>query len=67
MEIFAKRIKELRTEMQLSTYDIGKKIDVKNSTISRWENNKTDAKGPELVKLAKLFKVTTDYLLGLED
>ena len=37
MEIFAERLKELRTEANLTTRELGEKIGVTNITISRWE------------------------------
>ena len=35
-------------------------------TISLWELGKSLPDIPSLIKLAKIFKVSTDYLLGLE-
>lgn len=46
---------------------LGKIIDVSDMAISRWENDKTDITSDNLVKVAKFFGVSTDYLLGLED
>ena len=46
---------------------LGKAIGVGDATICRWENGKADIKSNELVKVAKFFKVSTDYLVGLED
>lgn len=67
MKIFGQRLKELRTEKGLSTMALGKIIDVSDMAISRWENDKTDIVSENLIKLAKFFEVSTDYLLGLED
>ena len=64
---FSERLKELRTEKGLSIMVLGKAIDVSDATICRWENSTNDIKGKELIRLAKFFNVTTDYLLGLED
>ena len=46
---------------------LGKMIGVSDMAICRWENNKTDIVSDNLIKLAKFFEVSTDYLLGLED
>ena len=67
MKIFCERLKELRLEKELSALNLGKKLGVSDSTIIRWENNKADITGENLVNVAKHFGVTTDYLLGLED
>ncbi len=64
---FKQRLKELRTEKELSILELGKLIDVSDATICRWENGVHDIKGYELIKLAKVLEVSTDYLLGLED
>ncbi|MBQ7797808.1 MAG: helix-turn-helix transcriptional regulator [Clostridia bacterium] len=64
---FAQRLKELRLENKLSTMKLGKLIGVSDVSICRWENKVHDVKGEELVKLAQVFNVSTDYLLGLED
>ena len=67
MNKFSERLKELRVEKNLTTRDLSKLIDISHATISRWENGINDVKGSELIKLSKFFRVTTDYLLGLED
>ena len=67
MSIFGQRLKELRFEKKLSTKALGKIIDVSDMTISRWENDKTDITSENLIKLARYFNVTTDYLLGEQD
>lgn len=64
---FAQRLKELRLENKLSTMKLGKLIGVSDVSISRWENQIHDIRGEELFKLAQVFGVSTDYLVGLED
>lgn len=65
--IFAERLKELRKEAKLSTIDLGKILGVSNSTITRWENENIIPSIEHLYNIAVVFKVSTDYLLGLED
>lgn len=36
-------------------------------TVYNWETGRTVIPSDALIELAKYFKVTTDYLLGLED
>ena len=64
---FGKRLRQLRTDAKLSAKKLGKEIGVSDSTIRYWENNINDIKGEYIVRLAKYFGVSCDYLLGLED
>ena len=67
MKIFAERLKELRTEQGLSTKALGNKIGCSDVAISRWEREERIPNIEALVEIAKFFKVSTDYLCGLED
>ena len=67
MRIFAEKLKELRTEKNISILTLGKAIGVSDATICRWENGVSDIKSDQLILLASFFGVTTDYLLGLEE
>lgn len=67
MEIFAERLKELRTEKGLSIQGLSKDIKIGVASICRWENCQADVKGSQLIVLAKYFDVTIDYLMGLEN
>ena len=66
-EIFAGRIKDLREEKGLSFQKLENEVGISRSALCRFENCKVDAKSFQIVKLAKYFGVTTDYLLGLEN
>ena len=65
--IFCERLKELRIERKSSIVELGKLLDVNNSTISRWENGVMLPNIAYLYKIAKLFNVSADYLIGLEN
>jgi len=68
MEKIKKRLKKLREAKNLSVIALSKEIDIPVSTLICWEKGKTKIrKLQRLIILAKYFKVTTDYLLGLED
>ena len=67
MKIFAERLNELREEKNLSTKALGKLLGVSDATISRWENDVNEITADKLVKVALFFKVSSDYLLGLEN
>ena len=65
--ILGDRLKELRKEQNLSFEKLGKLTGLDKSSLCNWENCKYDISSDDLVVLAKFYKVSTDYLLGLED
>ncbi|MBQ9795420.1 MAG: helix-turn-helix transcriptional regulator [Clostridia bacterium] len=67
MEIFSKRLKELRIGKGLSLRQLANEIQVNNTTIGRWENQLRIPNIIELKKIAQYFNVSADYLLGLQD
>ena len=64
---FAQRLKELRKSDNMSQCQLAKKIGVAQSNISDWENNISRPEYENLIKIAEIFDVTSDYLLGLKD
>lgn len=67
MKVFGDRLRELREGAHLSASKLGKEIGVSDASIINWENNVNDIKGEYIVRLARYFGVSADYLLGLED
>ena len=61
-----KNIKDLRKECGLTQSDLAKQLFISQDTISLWELNKSLPDIKSLIKMAKLFKVSTDYILGLD-
>lgn len=62
------RIRELRQKKKLTQKELADIIDVKKLTISRWENAEdVSLKQEKATRLANLFGVTVDYLLGRVD
>lgn len=66
MEI-GKNIRLLRKELGLTQSDLAKDLNTTQDTISLWELGKSYPDILSLVKLSKLFNVSTDFLLGLND
>lgn len=64
MSKFASRLKELRKKHGLTQKEIAKLIGISQSSYSNWENGNTEPSLENVVRLAKLFGFTTDYLLG---
>lgn len=60
------RIKELREELQLTQKEVAEKIDNVQRNVSNWENGTSEPDCENLVKLAELFGVSVDELLGRE-
>ena len=61
------RIQELRGALGWSQVELAKHLGVAKQTVSNWENENIQPSIEMLVRLAKLFHVTTDYMLGLEN
>ena len=61
------RIKELRLSKGLKQSDIADLVNVRQTTVSHWENEATEIDRQSMFKLADFFGVTIDYLLGKSD
>lgn len=67
MEIFFERLKELRIERGITQAQLSKATGLSRSVIGYWESGKKHPTSTAIITLAKYFKVSTDYLLGLSD
>ena len=67
MEIFAQRLKELRKEKNLSQAQLANFLQIKQQSYARYELNTSEPSYDMLVKIAELFEVSADYLLGIKD
>ncbi len=67
LEIFAKRVKELRKQRRLSQTELGEVLGLTHKSISTIESGLRGTTIEKLILLAKFFDVSTDYLLGLKD
>ena len=66
MSIFAERLRELRTDKNLSMKQLAKLINVTDAAISNWENDINEPQITYLKIIAEFFGVSADYLIGLE-
>ena len=64
---FNEKLKELRTDNQLSLMKLAKQIKVSDATIFKWENEINEPKASYIIALANYFKISTDELLGREN
>ena len=65
--MFGSRLKDLRNERKLTQDDLGKLLNVSGKTIGTWERDSRQPNIESINKLASIFGVTTDYLLGNSD
>lgn len=65
----AERIRWLRTSRGMEQEELASKIDITRKTMNIYEleKNKKGIPTDIIIKIAKVFNVTTDYLLGLTD
>lgn len=61
------KLKDLREENNLTQLQLAEVLNVKQNTYSQYETEKRQLPIDALIKLAQFYKVTTDYILGLED
>lgn len=59
-------IKMLRREKGMSQTELAAKLFVSQDTISLWECGKSYPDVNALIRLTQIFKVSSDYILGLE-
>lgn len=65
--MLGQRICELRTALGWSQVQLATRVGAAKQTVSNWENDNIQPSIEMLVRMSKIFGVTTDYLLGLED
>lgn len=65
MPMLSEKIKKLRLAQNISQVELGKSLGVSKQCISNWENDNILPSIEMLIKIAKYFNVSTDYLLGL--
>lgn len=61
------QIKNLRIAKKINQVELAKKLGITKQSVSNWENENIMPSIEMLIKIADLFGVTTDYLLGLSD
>ena len=66
-KMFGIKLKELRTEKKLTQLQVAQIFNVSKTTICQWETNKQEPSINDILKIARYFQVTTDYLLGAEE
>ena len=68
MEQLGDRVRKLREGRNMTQTELSEILGMKTyTTVSKWEKNENFPKVKDLKKLAEIFNVTSDYLLGLTD
>lgn len=65
--MFGIRLRQLREEKKLTQRNIAAMLNVSDRTISYYESNERTPDPDTLIKLARFFNVSIDYLLGQTD
>lgn len=61
------RIKDLREDNDLTQRELAEYLHIKQNTYSQYENGQRQLPIDVLISLAKYYKTSTDYILGLTD
>ena len=61
------RLKQLRTDKGLSQTAIGKQLNVSQQAVAKWESGQAEPDSATIVRLARFYDCSTDYLLGNSD
>ncbi|EQF24628.1 helix-turn-helix family protein [Clostridioides difficile CD160] len=67
MESLGDRIANLRKELDINQKELATKVGITEASLSRYENNLREPKSEIIVRLAKVLKTSTDYLLGVNE
>lgn len=67
METFGKRLKDLRIEKGLTQIQLAQELQIDKSTIAKYETDKIEPSLSMFITIVKYFKVSADYMAGLED
>jgi transcriptional regulator with XRE-family HTH domain len=63
---FGDRLRKLRKQLDMTQEQVAKNLNIVRSTYAYYETGKTCPDFNTVVRLARLFNVTTDYLLNAE-
>ena len=64
---FAENLMTLRKQRGWSQEELGSQIKVTRQTVSKWEMGQSTPELEKLVELSKLFDMSLDQLVGLEE
>lgn len=65
--MFSDRLRQLRKQHKISQDALAKQLFVSQQSVAKWEKGKITPNPETIVKIANIFDVSTDYLLGHSD
>lgn len=65
--VFASRLRQLRRQCGITQKEIAQSMNIDRSTYAYYETDKTNPDLNTLRRLALIFQVSADYLLGIDD
>lgn len=63
----AQKIKDLREQSNMTQAALGKTLGLTRAAVNAWEMGVSVPSTTYIIELSKIFRVSTDYLLGLGD
>lgn len=67
MELIGRRIRNLRTEHNMTQRELAKRLGLVSSAISNYEKGTREISIEIIIKISDLFEVDTSYLLGVNN
>ncbi|MBQ8659093.1 MAG: helix-turn-helix transcriptional regulator [Clostridia bacterium] len=67
LKIFASRLNIILKERNLSVYQFAKLIHSSPKSVEKWKTEKQKPRIKTIIKIARSLKISSDYLLGLQD
>ncbi len=67
MSKFTSRLRELRIEKGLTQKEVAAALEISVSCYGGYEQGYREPDLKTLIKICKMFEISSDYLLGLED
>ena len=65
--MYIRRIRDIREDHDLSQTDIAEILGTSQTMYSRYERGASERPIRHLIRLARYYKITSDYILGLND
>ncbi|MBQ2932526.1 MAG: helix-turn-helix transcriptional regulator [Clostridia bacterium] len=65
--MYFRRLKDLREDHDLKQAQVAELLGIQQTVYSRYERGFQNIPLEHLIKLAEIYKVSTDYILGLTD
>lgn len=67
MELYQRRIRDLREDADRTQTEIAEFLGTSQTMYARYERGASELPIRHLIKLARYYRVTTDYILGLSE